>query len=347
MSFKAMKVAVLSGSRRLGLFSAVGRSRWRTNRLLVLAYHGISQHDEHLWNPALYMSPDALRRRLELLSQNQCSVLPLAEAMARLARNALPPRAVVITFDDGAADFYTQAYPIVKDWGYPVTVYQTSFYSRFNRPVFDVACSYILWKGRGRVVGKMDLRTEHSRADALFQLLSAAHRDGISASDKDHLLDDLAGSLHVDMEPLRAKRLLHLMTPAELRAVIRDGVDVQLHTHRHRMPPDRDLFFREIVDNRAFLREVGCAETRHFCYPDGRVGPQFLPWLAELGVESAMTCVGGLATSLTTRLLCPRLVDSSSLSDVEFEGWLHGLSDVLPRRPVVARALPYDVKAWA
>src|SRR6266576_3134738 len=86
MGLKAMKVAVLSGSRRLGLFSAVGRSRWRTNRLLVLAYHGISQHDEHLWNPALYMSPDALRRRFELLSQNQCPLPPLAALIHYPAR---------------------------------------------------------------------------------------------------------------------------------------------------------------------------------------------------------------------------------------------------------------------
>ena len=347
MGLKAMKVAVLSGSRRLGLFSAVGRSRWRTNRLLVLAYHGISQHDEHLWNPALYMSPDALRRRLELLSQNQCSVLPLGEAMARLARNALPPRAVVITFDDGATDFCSQAYPIVKDWGYPVTVYQTSFYSRFNRPVFDVACSYILWKGRGRVVGTMDLRTASSRADAIFQRLSAAHRDGLSAEDKDAYLDTLAASLNVDIEPMRAGRLLHLMTPDELRAIIRDGADVQLHTHRHRMPVTRELFGREIEDNRSFLREVGQPNARHFCYPDGRHGSRYLPWLSDLGVQSAVTCVAGLATPLTTGLLCPRVVDSSSLSEVEFEGWLHGLSDVLPRRSIAARVLPYDVAALA
>src|SRR5262249_36890826 len=213
-----------------------------TDRLLVLAYHGISQADEHMWNPALYMPPDALRRRFALLERNECSVLPLGEAIARLARNDLPPRAVALTFDDGSVDFFTAAYPIIKEFGYPVTVYQTSFYSKFNRPVFDVACSYILWKARDRVVAQMDLRTEQSRADALLHILRTAHRDAISAEDKDHLLDDLARSLQVNIDQLRARRLLHLMTPVELRVIIGDGVDVQLHTHRHRMPPNRELF---------------------------------------------------------------------------------------------------------
>src|SRR5262249_7109542 len=243
-------------------------------------------------------------------------------------------------------DFFTAAYPIIKEFGYPVTVYQTSFYSKFNRPVFDVACSYILWKARDRVVAQMDLRTEQSRADALLHILRTAHRDAISAEDKDHLLDDLARSLQVNIDQLRARRLLHLMTPVELRVIIGDGVDVQLHTHRHRMPPNRELFIREIEDNRAFLRELGCTDRRHFCYPDGRFGTQFLPWLTELGIESATTCEPGLATRMSNTLLCPRLIDSYGMSEVEFEGWLHGLSNVLPRRPVPARPLAYDVKAW-
>src|SRR5207249_6912137 len=134
------------------ILSAVGRSSWRTRRLLILGYHGVSQDDEHMWNPALYMSQNALRHRMELLIQNNCSVLPLAEAVARLERNDLPPRAITITFDDGCYDFFTRAYPVIREFRFPVTVYQTSYYSSFNRPVFDVACSYVLWKGAGKNV---------------------------------------------------------------------------------------------------------------------------------------------------------------------------------------------------
>src|ERR1700716_2660509 len=98
MDLKTIKVAVLQNSKRLGLLAAVGRSDWRARRLLILCYHGVSQEDEHLWNPALYMSQDALRRRMELLVRNDCSVLSLCEAVTRLGTNDLPPRSVVITF---------------------------------------------------------------------------------------------------------------------------------------------------------------------------------------------------------------------------------------------------------
>ena len=56
-----------------------------------------------------------------------------------------------ITFDDGTYDFYKQAYPIVKRYGFPVTVYQTTYYSDRGLPVFNLICSYLLWKRRGTV----------------------------------------------------------------------------------------------------------------------------------------------------------------------------------------------------
>ena len=155
----------------------------------------------------------------------------------------------------------------------------------------------------------------------------------MSAQDKDDLLERLAASLDVNSGLIRAKRLLHLMNPGELNALVHDGVDLQLHTHRHRMPNDRALFRREIEDNRRFLAGIGQPSADHFCYPSGVYGDRFLPWLSDLGVQSATTCDPGLANTKTRTLLLPRLVDSSSLSDVEFEGWLHGVSHGLARRP--------------
>lgn len=342
MDLKTIKVGVLTRSKRMGILSALGRSSWRTRRLLILGYHGISQEDEHFWNPALYLSANALKHRMELLVRNGCSVLPLAEAAARLGRNDLPPRSIVITFDDGYYNFLARAYPVIREFNFPVTIYQTSYYSSFDGPVFDIACSYVLWKGAGKRVeglpftgtpGLLDLSTEERRSSVCFRIREAAHRSGLSAQEKDELVERLAAALEVDWRLVRAKRLLHLMKPQELRQLVKQGVDVQLHTHRHRMPKDRDLFRREINDNRYFLAALGQSSATHFCYPSGVYAECFLPWLAELGVESATTCDPGLASPKSRMLLLPRLMDSSTLSDVELEGWLHGVSQVLPRRP--------------
>jgi peptidoglycan/xylan/chitin deacetylase (PgdA/CDA1 family) len=109
-------------------------------------------------------------------------------------------------------------------------------------------------------------------------------------------------------------------------------VDIQLHTHRHRTPRDRDLFLREIEDNRNHIRDLTGKTATHFCYPSGDYDPAFLPWLKEAGIVSATTCDTGLASPHSDPLLLPRMLDVSSLSSVEFEGWLTGISAAFPRR---------------
>jgi len=53
--------------------------------------------------------------------------LPLDEALVRLATGAsLPPRAVAITFDDGYADNYTEALPILLEYGLTATFFVAS-----------------------------------------------------------------------------------------------------------------------------------------------------------------------------------------------------------------------------
>ena len=113
-----------------GVFELVANGKWRQNRLLILCYHGTSLEDEHLWRPALYMSPEVLGQRLDALRAMRCAVLPLDEALTRLRSRDLPPRSVAITVDDGTYDFYKQAYPLLKKYDFPVTVYQTTLLHR-------------------------------------------------------------------------------------------------------------------------------------------------------------------------------------------------------------------------
>src|SRR6266550_764626 len=96
---KTIKQAALRTLKTSGVFSSVDGSRWRQRRLLILAYHGISLDDEHQWDPSLYMSPDSFRRRMQLLKDSNCTVLPLAEAVESLYRQDLPEKCVTLTFD--------------------------------------------------------------------------------------------------------------------------------------------------------------------------------------------------------------------------------------------------------
>src|SRR5690349_8836367 len=126
---RRLKLAVLSTAAHLGVNSLVSGSEWRRARLLVLCYHGIALQDEHQWRPALYLNEQLFRRRMQRLNELDCAVLPLGEALAHMYAGTLPKRAVAITFDDGAYDFYSKALPVLRDLGFPATVYLTTHYS--------------------------------------------------------------------------------------------------------------------------------------------------------------------------------------------------------------------------
>lgn len=347
---KKFKQATLRSLKTAGVSSIVRNSRWRRERLLILAYHGISTHDEHLWDNSMFMAAELFRHRLQLIKKSGCNVLPLEEAVERLYEDDLPERSVAITFDDGTQDFQSAAFPLIKEFNFPATVYLSTFYSEFNRPVFDVMCAYLTWRGRGRALDlhglierneTIDLRSATSGEQAVRCLTEFANSRRLSAEEKDQLLAALAQQLGIDYDELMARRAMHLLNPAEVKSLADNGVDFQLHTHRHRTPMNREAFLRELEDNRQSLMAMTGRGADHFCYPSGVYEPDFLPWLREAGVISATTCDFGLASSASDPLLLPRLVDVSSLSEIEFESCLSGVSTVLPRRR------EHTVKAFA
>ena len=339
---KTLKRAGLQAGKTFSVLSRVASSRWRQSRLAILCYHGVSIEDEHEWDPRFYVSAEILESRLRMLRDERYNVLPLAEAVKRLYDGTLPPRSVAITFDDGSYDFYCRALPLLRRYQMPATVYLTTFYCYHQRPIFGMFCYYLMWKGRQSFRGgplmdlpyEPDLSTEAGRMKAAGDVIAAIEARRPDQAEKDAGAAELARQLGVDYRALVAKRFVHLMTPEEVTAIARQGIDVQLHTHRHRTPRDRDLFAREIADNRRAIREMTGSDeqTRHFCYPSGVYESEFLPWLAEQNVVSATTCESGLASAQNPPLLLPRIVDSCGLNDLEFESWVGGVSEAVTMR---------------
>ena len=339
-ALRCLRGAVLSGLRAGGLFRLAARSSYRGQRLLILCYHGISLEDEHEWSPGLFLSREKFENRLRRLREAGCVVLGLGEAVRRLYERSLPALSVAITFDDGLYDFHAAAYPLLEKYGVPATVYWSTYYSSYRRPVFPVTCSYILWKGRSRqldsleefgVTWRPDLATPAGRRRVQLAILAMAEKDGLSAEEKDGLLSRLAVRLEFDYRIFCDKRILQLMAPGEAAELAAKGVDFQLHTHRHLVPRVEELFRKEIQDNREFVRAATGREAAHFCYPGGDYDQRLLPWLRAEGIASATTCEPRLASPADSPLLLPRYVDNMHHAEVDFESWLCGAKDMLVR----------------
>jgi peptidoglycan/xylan/chitin deacetylase (PgdA/CDA1 family) len=335
------KETLVAAIARTGITRLMRDSEWRRRRLLILCYHGVSTADEHEWNGELYVPPTLLRQRLRYLREHQYNVLPLNEACEKLTKGTLLPRSVAITFDDGARDFASTALPILREFHVPATVYLTTYYSDVRLPVFDVVLPYVLWRGRHVRVDLNSLcdreeplwaQTPNERANATRILHAFAVARRLDAEDKNSLVANVAARVGVEYNEVLASAVFQIMSPNEVGALPAELVDVQLHTHRHRTPRNRELFMRELRDNASRIRELRNAERLdHFCYPGGDYDGAFLGWLREAGVEYATTTLPGLASPDHNPLLLPRLIDTASRSQHAFEAWASGLADLLPK----------------
>ncbi|GGW91012.1 polysaccharide deacetylase family protein [Alteromonas halophila] len=86
---------------------------------VILIYHHVAKD-----TPAsTSVTPDTFKKHMAFLDENY-NVLSLKEVMPSLkAGEALPDRTVVITFDDGFANILENAHPVLREYGFPYTVF--------------------------------------------------------------------------------------------------------------------------------------------------------------------------------------------------------------------------------
>ena len=90
-------------------------------------YHSISENAAPRFKQ-FAVSPELFAEQMAYLHQHAYTPITVTKfVQARLqGRSALPERPVILTFDDGLADFYTDALPVLKRCGFTATLYVTT-----------------------------------------------------------------------------------------------------------------------------------------------------------------------------------------------------------------------------
>lgn len=310
----ATKLAV----HHLGILALLRRARRRA-RALVVRYHAVAA--DGLPAPT-YAGPEITIPRSLFAAQMRFlrrayTPVPLAAMVDALSRGQAPPSgSVAVTFDDGYADNYFQAFPVLREQQIPATVYVATE---------GVDGGPVLWTSELRAA----LMT--TRAQRLRVEIGGGHDFDLGDDDRRRRAVRALTHLLVPVEAALRRRILStirgeleadgtndfhrvMLTSAQIRELHRSGITIGAHTQTHSnmtlVSPEQARI--EIGGSRERLEAMIGAPVCDFAYPNtGGRYPHFNDAVAgvvrELGFRSAATSVPGAVTAASDRYKLPRV----------------------------------------
>jgi peptidoglycan/xylan/chitin deacetylase (PgdA/CDA1 family) len=292
--------------------------RWLADRPrrrgAVLMYHGIGEPGIDPWG--LFVSSQHFSEHLEVLAE-MATPLPLDELVESAVDDALPPRSVALTFDDGYANVAHRAQPILADHGVPATLFVVSEpLSSAAEYWWDELAALLLEPGE--LPPRLELRTpgaavelaigsaEHHDRDAWIRDHDYRDGDGVASPRMElyrrlweHLAPVEHGARQQAIDELadwagrpRSSRDSHRsLTVDELVELDGDTVTIGGHTSTHPLLPGLapDRLRTEIEDGKRCLEERLGREITTFSYPFGANDPAAVEMTRRVGYRLAVT----------------------------------------------------------
>lgn len=241
----------------------------RTRNVQILTYHRVNdEHDQFF--PAMPVS--VFQSQMEHLSECY-RVLPLEEMAKRIQDNDIPDNAVVVTFDDGYRDNYTQAFPILRRLRLPATIFLATGV---------IGTDGVLWHDRVfsafRLTKKTALigffeRSSHLELSSLADKLKAQTQvlkilRELCESDRDFQIGRLRECLDIGSD---AKQERIMLDWEEVSHMSRGGISFGSHTVTH---PILSRLSHEEVERQIALSSEAIEKhvrirPRTFAYPNG------------------------------------------------------------------------------
>jgi peptidoglycan/xylan/chitin deacetylase (PgdA/CDA1 family) len=274
MSFRRRLLdAALTTGQTLGLWRLVGGAF--PHHLTVLAYHRVIDPFSpgfDTFRPNVSATPAGFARQIAFVKQ-RFNVISIDMLIDWLQNDApLPPRPLLITFDDGYADNYHHAYPVLAENDLPAIVFLATGCIQNKQPFFWDLVAYCCHHTRRKeatlpLVGRRTLASERDRNGASILLVNRLK--ALPEDEKQGILVEVPAALDVEIDP-EAFSDIH-MTWDQVAELSQNGVTLGGHTQTHpiltRVPDARARV--EIVNCRGEIEAHIGRPVTAFAYPNG------------------------------------------------------------------------------
>ncbi len=290
--------------------------RWRNRRrLTILMFHGFTDREHTGLENAQHKHLAVQKFELFLRHlRRHYSIISLDHARDCLNKAAPLPRSpVVLTFDDGFRSNYTLAYPLLKKWQVPATIYLATEFVSERKPIWVDRVDHALNQA-GKTVRDL-IETK--------RWLKKLPQEEIEAAVSS--LEQQMGGLPLDLRSGTAAPIYHPLAWTEILEMQASGlVSFGAHTHTHKiMGRCQDETVRqEVRRSKQIIEKETAVRCTHFCYPNGGPGdssPRSEQILAEEGYETSVLALGGVNPVPCPGMSLDRLGITNGMSFGEFE----------------------------
>jgi peptidoglycan/xylan/chitin deacetylase (PgdA/CDA1 family) len=240
-------------------------------QVVILLYHQISPDQDNLFFTKP-VSPQSFEKQLEDFSRTY-ELLPLDKLAYYIQqRKPLPKKALAITLDDGYKDNYLYAYPILKKYHAPATVFLATGHIGMDRLFWYNKVQYIihatcLVEADVDGLGKFRMQYRKNKLKASSVVVERLKR--MPEREKNSLVEKLADALRVNIPDGLGKEFV--LSWDEVREMSSDGIAFGAHTVSHpiltNLPLEQAKW--EIAQSKKDIEERLGQPVTAFAYPNG------------------------------------------------------------------------------
>lgn len=313
------------------------------NKTIILSYHGVTDQEkpDGLENyDGKHLSIEKFEMQLKYLKKHY-SVIPLRDYLQRRLQGLeVPLYSVILTFDDGYESNYSLAFPLLKKYALPATIFLTTNFLQKGESLWTDRIEYALDHAEPK---RYDFTIENETIPLALE--TAGNGSKISCVNKikcrlKNTTQEFVSRYVGTLEDLLGHRLSQeknppfLYRPLQRHQVLemtRSGlVSLGSHTHTHRILSrcQPETARQELLQSKQWIESETLSPCEFFCYPNGEEGDFNLltkQLLKEAGYQCAFTAVEGFNDCKTDLFELKRIGVGNRGDEVEFSMTLCGI----------------------
>ncbi len=286
------------------------RTYFKKYHIYILCYHRVTDKKDDWSLPAI--SPYVFNKQMQYLKK-WSQVLPLSQLVALLSKESqelYKKRYAAITFDDGYKDNYQFAYPILKKYKLPATIFLTAGYIGKDELFWWDKVSYVLHRSKELSITvpgwePINLNRDNNRNGLIRHIIERMKT--LDESDKIELLKKILSEAKVEIPSKVSKDII--LNWHETREMAKNGIEFGAHGCSHSILTNLPLsdVEEEVSLSKEIIENELNRKVYSFAYPNGNYNENILNIMKSNGFHCAVTTENGFVTPKSNPFKLPRI----------------------------------------